>query len=87
MVGMAAFFTGTAKAPMTAILILFEMTNDYRIMLPLMAATAASMAVSGWLLPFSIYTLKLHERGITFPFEDPSEPQSKPSPQPTVQPS
>ena len=90
MVGMAAFFTGTAKAPMTAILILFEMTNDYRIMLPLMAATAASMAVSNWLLPlFSIYTLKLHNRGIPFPFEDPSQPQANPSTQPptAVQPS
>ncbi|MEE2612764.1 MAG: chloride channel protein [Acidobacteriota bacterium] len=29
MVGMAAFFAATAKAPTTSILILFEMTNDY----------------------------------------------------------
>ena len=32
-----------AKAPATSILILFEMTNDYRIMLPLMAATVGSV--------------------------------------------
>lgn len=67
MVGMAAFFAAGAKAPMTALIILFEMTNDYRIMLPLMAATVASTYVSHFLLPQSIYTLKLHRRGISFP--------------------
>ena len=60
-----------AKAPMTALLILFEMTNDYRIMLPLMAATVASTYVSHHLLPQSIYTLKLHQRGISFPRHEP----------------
>jgi CIC family chloride channel protein len=70
MVGMAAFFAAGAKAPMTALLILFEMTNDYRIMLPLMAATVASTFVSHRLLPQSIYTLKLHQRGISFPRHD-----------------
>ena len=34
LVGMAAFFSGAAHAPVTAILILFEMTGDYRIILP-----------------------------------------------------
>lgn len=67
MVGMAAFFAAAAQAPTTAILILFEMTNDYRIMLPLMAATVGSVSVSHRLLPHSIYTLKLHRRGIGFP--------------------
>jgi len=36
LVGMAAFFGGAAHAPITAILILFEMTGDYQIILPLM---------------------------------------------------
>ena len=36
-VGMAAVFAGAARAPFTAILIVFEMTNDYRLMVPLMA--------------------------------------------------
>jgi CIC family chloride channel protein len=67
MVGMAAFFAAAAKAPTTSILILFEMTNDYRIILPLMLATVASVLVSHRLLPQSIYTLKLHHRGIAFP--------------------
>ena len=73
MVGMAAFFAATAKAPTTSILILFEMTNDYRIMVPLMAATVGSVYVSHRLFPFSIYTLKLHRRGIDFPYREEAE--------------
>jgi H+/Cl- antiporter ClcA len=38
MVGMAAVLAGTARAPLTSILLLFELTQDYRIVLPLMAA-------------------------------------------------
>ena len=66
-VGMAAFFAAAAKAPATAILLLFEMTNDYRIVLPLMAATAGSVYVSHRVLPFSVYTLKIQRRGIELP--------------------
>ncbi len=73
MVGMAAFFAAAAKAPTTSILILFEMTNDYRIMLPLMAATVGSVYLSHRLSPFSIYTLKLHRRGISYPGREEAE--------------
>jgi CIC family chloride channel protein len=64
MVGMAAFFSGAAHAPVTAILILFEMTGDYRIILPLMLATVISTLVSRMLSRDSIYTLKLTRRGV-----------------------
>ncbi|MDA1092381.1 MAG: chloride channel protein [Acidobacteria bacterium] len=73
MVGMAAFFAATAKAPATSILILFEMTNDYRIMLPLMAATVASVYQSHRMSPFSVYTLKLHRRGVSYPGQEEAE--------------
>ncbi len=73
MVGTAAFFAAAAKSPATSILILFEMTGDYRIMLPVMAATVASVYVSHWRLPHSIYTLKLHNRGINYPYEQEGE--------------
>lgn len=63
-VGMAAVFAGAAHAPFTAILIVFEMTNDYRLILPLMAAVVVSLIVSERLHPESIYTLKLVRRGI-----------------------
>ena len=64
LVGMAAFFSGAAQAPATAILIMFEMTGDYRIILPLMLATVVSTLVSRALSRDSIYTLKLTRRGI-----------------------
>jgi CIC family chloride channel protein len=64
MVGMAAFFSGAAHAPVTAILILFEMTGDYSIILPLMLATVVSTLTSRLLSSESIYTLKLTRRGI-----------------------
>jgi CIC family chloride channel protein len=64
MVGMAAFFSAAAHAPATAILILFEMTGDYNIILPLMLATVVSTLISRLLSTESIYTLKLTRRGI-----------------------
>lgn len=65
-VGMAAVFAGAARAPFTAILIVFEMTGNYRIIIPLMAAVITSFVVSERLLHESIYTLKLVRRGIRF---------------------
>ncbi|MBN2370793.1 MAG: chloride channel protein [Vicinamibacteria bacterium] len=75
MVGMAAMFAAAAKAPTTSILILFEMTNDYRIILPLMMATVSSAVLSNRLSPFSVYTLKLHQRGVRFPYSEKDETQ------------
>ncbi|MBI3117386.1 MAG: chloride channel protein, partial [Candidatus Hydrogenedentes bacterium] len=64
MVGMAAVFAGAARAPMTAIMILFEMTQDYHMILPLMFATVVSTLLAHRFEPESIYTLKLKRRGI-----------------------
>ncbi len=64
LVGMAATFAGAAHAPATAILIMFEMTGDYKIILPLMFATVLSMITSRAIEPESIYTLKLSRRGV-----------------------
>ncbi len=64
LVGMAAVFSGAAHAPITSIIILFEMTNDYRIILPLMLATVVSTLLSQKLNHENIYTLKLSRRGI-----------------------
>jgi len=63
-VGMAAVFAGAARAPFTAILIVFEMTDDYRMIVPLMAGVIISMLVAERLHRESIYTLKLTRRGI-----------------------
>ena len=64
LVGMAAVFAAAARAPMSAILILFEMTDDYRIILPLMLATVISTFVAERIFTESIYTLKLRRRGV-----------------------
>ena len=65
LVGMGAVFAATAHAPLTAVLILFELTGDYRIMLPLMLTVVIATLVSQKLLKGeSIYTLKLTRRGV-----------------------
>ena len=64
LVGMAALFAATGRAPITAIIILFEMTRDYHIMLPLMFAVAVATSLAGWLSRESIYSIKLKSRGI-----------------------
>ncbi|UCF78306.1 MAG: chloride channel protein [Candidatus Eiseniibacteriota bacterium] len=64
LVGMAAVVGGTTHAPITAMLIIFEMSNDYSIILPLMLCAAISTLVSSQISKESIYTLKLARRGI-----------------------
>ncbi len=64
MVGMAATLAGAVHAPLTAILLLFEMTHDYRIVLPLMFAVVISMLISQRIRPESVYTLGLLRKGI-----------------------
>ena len=66
LVGMAALFSATARAPLTAMLIVFEMSNDYFMILPLMVAGISASYFSQWLHPESIYTLKLAKRGVRF---------------------
>ncbi|MEJ2269818.1 MAG: chloride channel protein [Desulfobulbaceae bacterium] len=66
LVGMAAVFSAAARAPLTSMLIVFEMSNDYRLILPLMAAGMVASTFAQWLHPESIYTLKLSKRGIRF---------------------
>ncbi len=64
MVGMAAVLAGAVHAPLTAIILLFEMTNDYRIILPVMFAVVISLLISQRLQPDSVYTLGLARKGI-----------------------
>ncbi len=66
--GMAAVFVGAARAPLTAILIAFEMSNDYKVILPLMTATIIALVVAHRIHPESIYTLKLARRGLRLRF-------------------
>jgi chloride channel protein, CIC family len=62
---MAAVFSASAHAPITAVLILFELTGDYRIILPLMLTVVIATLLAQHLLQGeSIYTLKLSRRGV-----------------------
>jgi CIC family chloride channel protein len=72
-VGMAAVFAGAARAPFSAILIIFEMTQDYAIMLPLMTAVVISTVLSRALKRETIYTLKLLRRGVDVEQEEMSD--------------
>ena len=61
---MGAVVAGTTHAPLTAMLILFELTDDYQIILPLILATVISSLFARYLENESIYTLKLARRGL-----------------------
>jgi CIC family chloride channel protein len=64
LVGMGAVFAGAARAPLTAVIIIFELTGDYQIILPLMFAIALATGGSRLLSADTIYTLKLRRRGV-----------------------
>ncbi|HWB66000.1 MAG TPA: chloride channel protein [Mycobacteriales bacterium] len=64
LIGMGAVFAGAARAPITAVLIIFELTGDYTIVLPLMAAIVLAAGLSNLVSRDTIYTLKLRRRGI-----------------------
>ena len=64
MVGMGAVLAASVHVPLTAILLLFEMTQDYRIILPLMAAVIVGLVVSRALRRDSVYTLGMARQGL-----------------------
>jgi len=64
LVGMSALFAASAHAPMTGIILLVELTDNYGIILPLMGATVLATFISQRMSPYSIYTTHLRHRGI-----------------------
>jgi CIC family chloride channel protein len=64
LVGMGAMLAATTQAPLTAILMIFELTADYQILLPLMFSCGVSIVVVRLLGGRSLYTEKLEERGV-----------------------
>jgi len=63
-VGMGAVVAATTHGPLQAIMIIFEMTDEYKIILPLMITCIISSLVARKLCGESIYTFKLIRRGI-----------------------
>jgi len=66
LVGMGAVVAGATHAPITAIIIIFELTNDYKIILPLMLSCIIASFITVGIHRDSIYTKKLSRRGILF---------------------
>jgi chloride channel protein, CIC family len=66
-VGMGAVFAGIIRAPMTSILIVFEMTGGYGLVLPLMIANMSAFALARHWRPLQIYEALLEQDGIHLP--------------------
>jgi len=67
LVGMAAALAATARAPLTAVILVFEVTGGYGLVLPLMLAAALATFVSERIEPDSQYTKSLARHGIRLP--------------------
>jgi chloride channel protein, CIC family len=72
LVGMGAVFAAAARAPITAVIIIFELTGDYRIIVPLMFAIVVATTLGNHLTHDTIYTLKLRRRGVDIEESPPS---------------
>ena len=66
LVGMAAVSAATTHAPLMAAVMVFELSGDYAIVLPLLVATALATAVSRRLRRDSIYAAELRRRGVAW---------------------
>lgn len=67
LVGMGAVFAGVIRAPITSVLIIFEMTGGYGLVLPLMLANMTAFAVARHLRPLQIYEALLAQDGVSLP--------------------
>ncbi|WP_075725394.1 chloride channel protein [Corynebacterium aquilae] len=64
MIGMGAVFTGAARAPMTGVLLIMELTGQFRLLLPLMLAVVIATGIARLLSETTIYTEALARRGV-----------------------
>lgn len=67
LVGMAASLAATVRAPLTAVILVFELTGDYGLVLPLMLSAALATFIGDRLHPESAYTMSLNNKGIRLP--------------------
>ncbi len=68
-VGMAAMVGACTGGVMTAIIMIFEMTRDYAVIVPVIVAVAVAAGIRRALIPETIYTIKLRHRGHRIPKE------------------
>jgi chloride channel protein, CIC family len=67
LVGMGALFAGIIRAPMTSVLMIFELTQDYQILVPLMVSNLLSFVISRRFQPKPIYHALLEQDGVFLP--------------------
>jgi CIC family chloride channel protein len=67
LVGMGTLFAGIIRAPMTSVFMIFEITQDYQILVPLMVANMLSFVISRKYQPVPIYHALLQQDGIHLP--------------------
>jgi len=67
LVGMGALFAGIVRVPLTSVIMIFEMTRDYSIIVPLMIANLISFYISHRLQKEPIYEALQHQDGIRLP--------------------
>ena len=64
LVGMGALVAGTMHAPLTAMVVIFEISNTYQVILPIMFAAVSSSVVARLIMKQSVYTMPLEREGI-----------------------
>jgi len=67
LVGMGTLFAGVVRAPMTSVFMIFEITQDYQILVPLMVANLLSFVISRHYQDAPIYHALLQQDGIVLP--------------------
>jgi CIC family chloride channel protein len=73
LVGMGTAFAGIVRAPMTSVVMIFETTRDYAVIVPLMISNLVSFFISSKLQPEPIYEVLAHQDGIHLPTGDDRE--------------
>lgn len=72
LVGMGALFAGIIRAPMTSVFMIFEITQDYQILVPLMVANLLSFFISRRFQPTPVYHALLHQDHVHLPSSAPA---------------
>ena len=70
LVGMGAAFAGIIRTPLTSVIMIFELTRDYSIIVPLMIANLTSFIISYRLQREPVYEALAHQQGIFLPERD-----------------
>ena len=74
LVGMGTLFAGIIRAPMTSVFMIFEITQDYQILVPLMVANLLSFVISRRYQPVPVYHALLHQDGVHLPLGNAQTP-------------